>query len=71
MLGLELVDAVGEELGARHVEAEEDLAAGLVAGAIDRLEDRFERRLVRRQVGREAAFVADRGRRACARAGLS
>ena len=59
--GLELVDAVLVELGARDVQAEVDLPAGLVAGLVDRLEDRLQRRLVRRQVRREAALVADGG----------
>ncbi len=62
VLGLEVIDAVLEELGAGHVEAEEDLLAGLVAGAIDGFENGLQRRFVGRQVRRETALIAHRGR---------
>ena len=54
-----MVDAVREELGARDVEPEIDVAAERVAGLLDRLDDRLQGLLVRAEVRREPALVAD------------
>ena len=51
------------QLARRDVERERDVLAGLVAGLLDRLDDHGQRRLGARQIGREAALVADAGRR--------
>ena len=51
--------AIREELRARDVEPQVDVAAELVARLLDRLGDRLQRLLVGAQVRREAALVAD------------
>jgi len=58
------VSPVAEEFGRRAIEREHDVAAGRVAGLFDRAHDEFERVPGRGEVGREAALVADRGRKA-------
>jgi hypothetical protein len=59
--GFQIVHAVLEELGARHVEAQINILAGAVAGLVDGFQNGGDRRFVRRQVRREAALIAHRG----------
>src|SRR5690606_29925376 len=59
-LGLEHVGAVREELRARYVEPEEDVASERIARRLDGSGNRLERLLVRAEVRREPALVADR-----------
>ena len=51
------------QLARRDVQRQRDVLARLVAGLLDRLDDHAQRRLGAGQVGREAALVADAGRR--------
>ena len=58
-LGLEVVDAVLEELACGDIHAERDVGAGLEAGLLDRLDQDLERGAVAGQVGRESTLVAE------------
>jgi hypothetical protein len=59
LLGLEVVAAVMEELGAGAIETEIDVTPRFVPGLLDGLQDDPERLFVGAQVGREASFITD------------
>jgi len=63
---VENVFAVPVEFGARAIERERHVRAGVVTAALDRFERQLQPRFVARQVRCEPAFVSDRRREALA-----